>query len=136
MNYEQYVNQVRNDAIEYIDDQVNSGYWTKDTSIDDIYDELFVADGVTGNGSGSYTFNRYRAAENVADAIWDDDIVSALDELVVNVGEFIDSCDPEGLDVSIRCAILSHVMGDLEEHFDELFDDDDDEEDEDEEENE
>ena len=128
MNYEQYVNQVRNDAIEYIDNQVNSGYWTKDTSIDDIYDELFVADGVTGNGSGSYTFNHYCAAKNVSDAIWDDDIVCALGEMGVNVNEFIDSCDPEGLDVSIRCAILSHVMGDLEEHFDELFDDDDDEE--------
>ena len=132
MNYKQYVNQVRNDAIEYIDDQVNSGYWTKDTSIDDIYDELFVADGVTGNGSGSYTFNSYRASENVADAIWDDDIVCAFDEIGVNVSEFIENHDPEGLDVSIRCAILSHIMGDLEEHFDELFDDDDEEDEEEE----
>lgn len=128
MNYKQYVNQVRNDAIEYIDGQVNSGYWTKDTSIDDIYDELFVADGVTGNGSGSYTFNRYLASENVADAIWDDDIVCALNEIGVNIDELIKDRDPEGLDVSIRCVILSHVMGDLEEHFDELFDDDDEEE--------
>ena len=127
MNYKQYINQVRNDAIEYIDDQVNSGYWTKDTSIDDIYDELFVADGVTGNGSGSYTFNSYRASENVADAIWDDDIVCALGEIGVNVGELVDNHDPEGLDVSIRCAILGHIMCDLEEHFDYLFDDDDEE---------
>lgn len=120
MNYEQYVNQVRNDAIDYIDDQVNSGCWTKDTSIDDIYDELFDADGVTGNGSGSYTFNSYRASENVADAIWDDDIVYALGEMGVNVSEFIKDRDPEGLDVSIRCAILGHIMGDLEEHFEDL----------------
>ena len=32
----------------------------------DIYDELFIADSVTGNGSGSYTFNTWEAEENIS----------------------------------------------------------------------
>lgn len=32
-----------------------------------VYDELWIDDSVTGNGSGSYTFNSYKAEENVKD---------------------------------------------------------------------
>lgn len=29
----------------------------------DLYDKMWIADGVTGNGSGSYFFNKYEAEE-------------------------------------------------------------------------
>ena len=32
---------------------------------DEIYDELFISDSVTGNGSGSYTFNAWQAEEHL-----------------------------------------------------------------------
>lgn len=120
MNYNDYYQQVKNDAISAIDEQFDCGYWDGDTQWDVVYDNLFVDDAVTGNGSGSYFFNAAKAREAVADAIWDDKILDALSEIGISgdrIAQYLRDNDAESLDVCIRCAMLSEVYGEIEEHF-------------------
>lgn len=120
MNYNDYYQQVKNDAIAAIDEQFDCGYWDGDTEWDVVYDNIFVDDAVTGNGSGSYFFNAAKAREAVADAIWDEKILNALSEIGISgdrIAQYLRDNDAESLDVCIRCAMLSEVYGEIEEHF-------------------
>lgn len=69
-------------------------------------DELFVNDSVTGNASGSYTFNTWRAEENLCHNF------DLLREACEAFGSDIDILDsPEGADVTIRCYLLPNCIG-------------------------
>ena len=120
MNYNDYYQQVKNDAITAIDEQFDCGYWDGDTEWDVVYDNLFVDDGVTGNGSGSYFFNAAKAREAVADAIWDEKILDVLSEFGISgdrIAQYLRDNDAESLDVFIRCAMLGEVYGEIEGYF-------------------
>ena len=120
MNYNDYYQQVKNDAIDAIDEQFDCGYWDSDTEWDVVYDNIFVDDAVTGNGSGSYFFNAAKAREAVADAIWDEKILDALSEIGVDgerIAQYLRDGDAESLDVCIRCAMLGEVYGEIEDYF-------------------
>ena len=120
MNYNDYYQQVKNDAIAAIDEQFDCGYWDGDTEWDVVYDNIFVDDAVTGNGSGSYFFNAAKARDAVADAIWDEKILNALSEIGISgdrIAQYLRDNDAESLDVCIRCAMLGEVYGEIEEHF-------------------
>lgn len=120
MNYNDYYQQVKNDAIDAIDEQFDCGYWDSDTEWDVVYDNLFVDDGVTGNGSGSYFFNAAKAREAVADAIWDEKILDALSEIGISgdrIAQYLRDNDAESLDVCIRCAMLGEVYSEIEGYF-------------------
>ena len=120
MNYNDYYQQVKNDAIAAIDEQFDCGYWDGDTQWDVVYDNLFVDDSVTGNGSGSYFFNAAKAREAVADAIWDEKILDALSMISVDgdaIAQYLRDNDAESLDVCIRCAMLSEVYDEIEDYF-------------------
>ena len=120
MNYNDYYEQVKSDAIDAIDEQFDSGYWDADTQWDVVYDNLFVDDGVTGNASGSYTFNAAKARKNVADAIWDEKILDALSEISIDgdeIAQYLYDNNAESLDVCIRCAMLGEVYSEIEGHF-------------------
>lgn len=120
MNYNDYYQQVKNDAFAAIDEQFDCGYWDGDTKWDVAYDNLFVNDGVTGIGSGSYFFNAAKAREAVSDAIWDEKILNLLSESGVNgdeIAQYLRDGDAKGLDVCIRCAMLDEVYGEIEDYF-------------------
>lgn len=120
MNYNDYYQQVKNDAIEAIDEQFDSGYWDADTEWDVVYDNLFNDDAVTGNGSGSYTFNAAKALENVKDAVWDENIRRTLNDMGITsyrIADYIENNDAEELDVIIRCIMLVEIYNDIEKHF-------------------
>lgn len=120
MNYNDYYQQVKNDAIAAIDEQFDCGYWDGDTEWDVVYDNLFVDDGVTGNGSGSYFFNAAKAREAVANAIWDEKILDVLSEFGISgdrIAQYLRDNDAESLDVCIRCAMLGEVYGEIEGYF-------------------
>ena len=77
-------------------------------------DELWTDDGVTGNASGSYTFNSYKAQEYVTDNI--DLCREALSEFCSDADTIADhflSGDWEYFDVTIRCYILYSVVSEL-----------------------
>ena len=88
----------------------------KDELYEELSDKLWVEDSVTGNASGSYTFNTWRAEEYLC---------HNMDLLQDACEEFC--CEPkldsaEWCDVTIRCYLsgecLSEVLDELEEEED------------------
>lgn len=74
---------------------------------DTLIDDLFIADDVTGNFSGSYTFSRYEAEQNLADnyAL----IIQALDYFDCDYNKIFHD-GPEKIDVTIRCYLLDEAL--------------------------
>lgn len=75
----------------------------------DLYDEMWIADGVTGNGSGSYFFNSYEAEEALLHNL--DLLAEACEAFGSNTDILKDG--PETCDVTIRCYLLSEVLADV-----------------------
>ena len=81
MLFVDYIEQVEQDAREYLAEEAD--YISHDP--DNAIDTLWCVDSVTGNGSGSYTFNTARAWFNVCGSKWsecllfDDDFTSELE---------------------------------------------------------
>ena len=84
----------------------------------EVYDELFVDDAVTGNGSGSYTFDAAVALDNVRGLLGDEAFAAELADL--GMGAEVFARDPESVDVIARCLALGCVSGDLERAWDAL----------------
>lgn len=124
MDWNDYQNEVKSDAMEAIKE--NIGYCD---TWEDMYDSLFVDDSVTGNGSGSYYCNSYKAAEAVSGIIFDSDAVDEFKALGydgIPTEEGAETCD-----VIARCICLGLVSGELEEYYDSLTNNEDEDEDED-----
>lgn len=111
MKWEDYISSVEADAKDEIEEQAD--YFN---NWEEMEEHLFMADNVTGNGSGSYTFCAATAAENVAGIIWDDDALQAFYDAGYN-GIPTDK-GPEVCDVIARCLALYYVDG-LEDYFNE-----------------
>lgn len=119
MEYD-YRETVKNDVIE----QVKDGY--KENSLrlykeegrealeQYLNDELWIDDQVTGNASGSYTFNTWEAEENLCHNM--DLLAEACDEFGQDVGEAVKR-GAEYCDVTIRCYLLGSAIS---EAIDEL----------------
>ena len=96
--------------------------------IERVYEILWVNDSVTGNGSGSYTFNTWQAEENLCHNL------DLLKEAIADFGGEANILeDAEGCDVTIRCYLLSEavseVVSDLWEGWQEQMEDAEDDED-------
>lgn len=115
-----YRETVKNDVIE----QVKDGYKEnslriykeegRDALEEYLNDELWVDDQVTGNASGSYTFNTWEAEENLCHNM--SLLEEACDEFGQDVGEAVKR-GAEYCDVTIRCYLLG---GAISEAIDEL----------------
>lgn len=121
--YDKYYKEVYNDACAVAAENFY-GYLENsedfDEAWDEFYEDLFVDDSVTGNGSGSYWFNSKKAEESLGEFIWDEDIVWLLEAMGYTVEEVVKQ-GPEAADVIIRCAMLGHVYGDVEDYIEERF---------------
>lgn len=74
-----------------------------------LYDTLFVEDSVTGNASGSYTFNTWKAEEYLCHNL--DLLAEAIDELGADAGTYKDCIESaETADVVIRCYLLTECL--------------------------
>ena len=107
-----YIEAVTADVIDFIRDEVNAAdYENREALSEFLNDELFCCDSVTGNGSGSYTFNAYKAKEFV---FADPDAVSeALREFCVDaetIAEKFLSQNWEYFDVTARCYVLGQAI--------------------------
>ena len=83
----------------------------RDAFEQELNDDLWVDDNVTGNGSGSYTFNRYTAKEYVNSNMLL--CCEALREFCVEaetIAEKFLSEDWEYFDVTIRCYLLGSAI--------------------------
>lgn len=88
---------------------------------DKLYDDLWTVDSVTGNASGSYTFNRFRAEEYIKDNL--DLLGEAYEELstLEDLGRAFIEQDYENMDVTIRCYLLYQVIDEVLEDTDLLL---------------
>lgn len=113
-----YKEAVKNDVLDYIRDnydgeEIREKLNERDEWAQELNDDLWTVDSVTGNGSGSYFFNSWKAEEAIA---------HNLDLLGEAMAEFCDDCNAlqkgaEWADVTIRCYLLYSA---IEEALDEL----------------
>lgn len=107
-----YEREVRSDVISYGNEWLsyNNETVTED-NIDEIRDRLYEAmwtsDSVTGNGSGSYTFNRWIAEENLCHNM--DLFLEAAKEFSSDIASLMEE-GAEAMDVTIRCYLFSQFL--------------------------
>ena len=80
-----------------------------------LYDDLWIDDAVTGNGSGSYFFNSYKAREAVLNGGMDH-FINACSDFGIEaeeVGKHFLKEDWEWIDVTIRCYLLGQVLSEV-----------------------
>ena len=115
-----YLEELKSDVRTYIK-EVASDYMDcedMDELRDSLYDNLWNEDSVTGNGSGSYTFNREEAKKYVSDNL--DLMVEAYKDLdsIESLVDDLEALDFETIDVTIRCYLLSQALDEVLEDED------------------
>lgn len=117
-----YMEAMTEDIKEYIKNEVTlSDYSDRDELEEYLHDTLWTEDSVTGNASGSYTFNTYKAEEYICHNL------DLLEEACEEFG-CVEKALKEGAewcDVTIRCYLLgqaiAEVLDDMEEELEEAF---------------
>ena len=106
-----YMESITKDILEYIhteytEEEIKEKLEDRDAWEEELNDALWTEDSITGNASGSYTFNTWRAEEYIA---------HNLDLLADAMEEFCDTSDAlkngaEWCDVTIRCYLLASAI--------------------------
>lgn len=115
------------DVKEWIKENIDLTEWTEDREglEQQLNDDLWTEDSITGNASGSYYCNSYKAEESIAHN-WDL-LNEALDEFEQNNINVIEK-GAEWADVTIRCYLLGFVISDVLDEMEENGDFDESEE--------
>lgn len=128
MNYN-YLESMKEDVKEYITNNaeldMDDLIYNRSELEEKLNNDLWINDSVTGNASGSYTFNSYKAKEYVLDNM--DLLETMCNEFGINaetIGKKFLECAWEWMDVSIRCYLLnqaiSETLDDIEEEIEEV----------------
>lgn len=125
-----YREAVKDDVLEYINNEINfEDFDTLEELEEHLNEVLFTEDSVTGNASGSYTFNTYKAEENICRNL--DLLGEALEEFGSGAGYLI-THGAEAADVTIRCYLLDECIAaalkEIEDDFNEAHEGEEDEE--------
>lgn len=114
-----YIEALKNDIRQYMEDNESYlNYTDREDLEEQLNDLLWTADSVTGNASGSYTFNRAEAKEYVMDNM--PLAVDAFREFdqIEKFADYIANEEYEAIDVTIRCFLLGQVIYEvLEEDY-------------------
>ena len=110
MTYD-YLEETKNNIIVYV--RENKDY-LEGKSQEELYDEFFICDEITGNASGSYYCNTWKAEEAISHNL--DLLAEACEEFGCSDINYLQK-GAEWCDVSIRCYILGQA---LEEVYDEV----------------
>lgn len=113
-----YDDAVYEDVCNKIDDLIEHDelpHLDKDGVREWLNDKLWTDDSVTGNGSGSYTFNAYLAEKYICHNL------GYITEKLTELGNEMFNerlMDPEAIDVAMRCALLPIVIDEaIENHI-------------------
>lgn len=119
MERHDYREEMRTDILSYIFEEIDGlndmtaeeleQFTDRDYIYERFYDDMFISDSITGNASGSYTFSTWKAEENLCHNL--DLVEQAFYDfgLKAESGAF----EPEYLDVTVRCYMLSDVLFDV-----------------------
>lgn len=109
-----YLEAMKQDAKEYIEENINvTDYETKEDLEEYLNDTLWTEDSVTGNASGSYTFNRATAKKYIDE---NKDLVNDMMEefdCKNKVANWWIEDNYEAIDVSIRCYLLGQAISEV-----------------------
>lgn len=126
-----YLDMIENDVQEWINENIDLDDYkgNRDDLEKKLNYELFNEDSVTGNASGSYYCNAYKAEEDIAHHCGL--LAEALEEFGSNISatEMLDK-RAEWCDVTIRCYLVGEAIRNVLDEFEEdgKFDEDEDEE--------
>ena len=114
-----YLEAMKNDINEYINENINLEEFDREELEEKLNDDLWIEDSVTGNGSGSYTFNSYKAKENLEG---NEDLVREMcQEFCIDAetiaNKFLNE-DYEYFDVSVRCYLLGQAISEVLDDLD------------------
>lgn len=126
-----YYEAVKDDVREYIESEIDfAEFDTLEELEEKLNEDLWTVDSVTGNASGSYTFNAWEAEENICHNL--DLLAEALEEFGGSLDILKDGA--EAADVTIRCYLLgqsiAEVLEELEDDFNAAHEDEDEEDEE------
>ena len=114
-----YLEAVKTDVADYVKNEVDFSDWTenRDGLEETLNDDLWINDGVTGNASGSYTFNTWKAEENLSHN-WDE-IETVAAEFGIEPTISVDGYEhgAEWWDVSIRCYYLGQAISEVLDEY-------------------
>lgn len=114
MKYD-YFESVKEDVKDYIKNNIDLKEYEREELEQVLNDELFVDDTVTGNGSGNYTFNTFKAEENLCHN-WNL-LEDAADYFCQDFGDLMKQ-GVEACDVTIRCYLLPQVINEVLDEYD------------------
>ena len=119
-----YFEAVKEDVKNWIEDNIdleyeiiNGNYEDRDEIEEDLNEKLWIEDNVTGNASGSYTFNTYEAEENLCHN-WDliEEVANEYGyEPIIKAGY---EYGAEWWDVTIRCYYLARAIAEVLDEID------------------
>ena len=113
-----YYEAVKDDVLDYIKENIREGEFSDRDSLSEyLYDTLWVEDSVTGNASGSYFFNAYKAEEALCHN-WDL-LSEALQEFCCTENPIEKGA--EWCDVTIRCYLLSSAISEALKEIEDDF---------------
>lgn len=129
-----YNYEMRQDVRNAIDEGYSLDEWRgrRDELEEKLNEDLWIDDSVTGNASGSYYCNSYKAMEAVTDNT--ELLQEALEDFGADyddIGQKFLRGDWEAFDVTVRCYLLSSIISDVLDEIeadgdlDELEDEDD-----------
>lgn len=117
-----YLEAVKDDVRDFINSEEDLfiNYPDREELEEYLNDILWTDDSVTGNGSGSYFFNTFKAEKAIAHN-WDllEDALNEFGENNINPIEK----GAEWCDVTIRCYLLNQAINEVLDEFDNRFDD-------------
>lgn len=121
MEKHDYETEIRNDLADWLRECASYDDMTADAfeeARERLEDEAWTADGVTGNASGSYYCNAWKAEEAICHNL--DLLGEALREFGDTGADILEK-GAEACDVTVRCYLLGQVFGDVfEKVLDEL----------------
>lgn len=121
-----YLEELKSDILSHLEDEWEYKYLGQVEDLQELEEELngtlFDCDSVTGNASGSYTFNSWEARENVLGNI------ELLREAFENFGSEAEEVGKlflaeawKSMDVTIRCYLLPQAIAEVIEENEEAF---------------
>ena len=116
-----YLDAMKDDIKNYIDENVAQEDWTENRGglENHLNEELWTEDSVTGNASGSYTFNSYTAKEYVMNN------TDLLEAALTEYGSREEAADVlldgewESADITIRCYLLGQAISEVLDEYEE-----------------